>query len=279
MRGALLILALAAVTLVGWAQTAEDLAGQADAVFQELWATEYTPEAHDALQARLEEAISLYEQALALDEGNVHVLVMLARCYYTLADMFLAEDGDKKAAYIQGQEYGERALRADPAFVQIEEEQGFIEAVRACENLEALYWTYANWARKDEYDKIGAILRGDAPKLEALIMRAAELDEMYLCAGPLRSLGAFWGGLPRLPFGTYRLNLERADSYLAQAVEKCPEYLENLRFRIEFYLDHLGADGEAEAQELLQRILDAPLGDYPLYNSRTKLWAQARLED
>jgi len=279
MRGALLILALAAVTLVGWAQTAEDLAGQADAVFQELWATEYTPEAHDALQARLEEAISLSEQALALDEGNVHVLVMLARCYYTLADMFLAEEGDKKAAYIQGQEYGERALRADPAFVQIEEEQGFIEAVRACENLEALYWTYANWARKDEYDKIGAILRGDAPKLEALIMRAAELDEMYLCAGPLRSLGAFWGGLPRLPFGTYRLNLERADSYLAQAVEKCPEYLENLRFRIEFYLDHLGADGEAEAQELLQRILDAPLGDYPLYNSRTKLWAQARLED
>jgi len=279
MRGALLILALAAVSLVGWAQTAEGLIAQADAIFQELWATEYSPEAHVALQARLQEAISLYEQALALDEANVHVLVMLARCYYTLADMFLAEDGDKKAAYIQGQGYGERALRADPTFVQIEEGQGFVAAVQACENLEAIYWTYANWARKDEYDKVGAILRGDAPKLEALIMRAAELDEMYLCAGPLRALGAFWGGLPRLPFGTYRLNLERANNYLAQAVEKCPEYLENLRFRIEFYLDHLGADGEAEAQALLQQILDAPLGDYPLYNARTKLWAQARLED
>lgn len=276
MRGALLILALAAVSLVGWAQTAEELIAQADAIFQELWTSEYTPETHAALQARLEEAIALYEQALALDGDNVHVLVMLARCYYTLADMFLTEDGDKKAAYIQGQGYGERALRADPTFVQIEDEQGFIEAARACENLEALYWTYANWARKAEYDKVGALLRGDAPKLEALIMRAAELDDMYLCAGPLRALGAFWGGLPRLPFGTYRLNLERAHNYLSQAVERCPEYLENLRFMIEFYLDHIG--DEEQIQSLLQQILAAPLGDYPLYNSRTKLWARARLE-
>ena len=73
MRGALLILALAAVSLVGWAQTAEELIAQADAIFQELWTSEYTPEAHAALQARLEEAIALYEQALALDGDNVRV--------------------------------------------------------------------------------------------------------------------------------------------------------------------------------------------------------------
>jgi len=274
-----MLLVLAAVALVGLtsaAQTLEEIIAHADEIFQEVWTTEYTPENHAALEARLREAIDLYKEALAQDETNVHALIMLSRCYYTLADTFLTKDSDKKDAYIQGQEHGERALRADPGFVEIEKQDGFVAAVQACENLEALYWTYANWARKDEYDKIGAILRGDAPKLEALINRCAELDEMYLCAGPLRSVGAFWGGLPKLPFGRYRQNLDLAYTYLSQAVEKCPEYLENLRFMIEYYLEPKGE--EQEIQTLLQRIVDAPLGDYALDNSLTKIWARKKLE-
>ena len=274
-----MLLVLAAVVLVGLtcaAQTLEEIIARADEIFQEVWTTEYTPENHAALEARLREAIDLYKEALAQDGANVHALTMLARCYYTLADTFLTEDSDKKDAYIQGQEYGERALRADPGFVEVEKQDGFVAAVQACENLEALYWTYANWARKDEYDKIGAILRGDAPKLEALINRCVELDEMYLCAGPLRSVGAFWGGLPKLPFGRYRQNLDLAYTYLSQAVEKCPEYLENLRFMIEYYLEPKGE--EQEIQALLQQIVDAPLGDYALDNSLTKIWARKKLE-
>ncbi|MBC7097638.1 hypothetical protein H5T52_00705 [Candidatus Bipolaricaulota bacterium] len=272
------LLAVVAVGLLGLGslpQSAEDLLGLADGIFQEVWTSEYTQEKHVILESRLREAIALYEEAISKDEANVHALTMLARCYYTLADVFLVEDEEKKAAYVAGQGYGERALRATPGFVEREEEDGFVAAVRACQDVGALYWTYANWARKDEYDKLGAIFRGDAPKLEALILRCAELDRGYLCAGPLRALGAFWGGLPRLPFGTYRQNLDRAHQYLSQAVELCPEYLENLRFMVEFYLEPKGE--EEKAQALLERIVKAPLGDYPLYNSLTKLWAWRRL--
>ena len=69
-------------------------------------------------------------------------------------------------------------------------------------------------------------------------------------------------------------DLEKAEEYLSQAVELCPEYLENLRFMVEYCLDPEGE--EEEAQELVDRILTAPIGDYPLYNSRTKLWARKR---
>jgi len=277
MKVALALAAVAAFCVAPLAQPVEEILDRADDIFQQVWTTEYTRENHAALESRLREAIDLYEEALAQDEANVHALVMLARCYYTLADVFLVEDRAKKDAYVKGQDYGERALRTDPNFVDIEDRDGFVAAVKACKDIEALYWTYGNWARKDEYDKIGAILRGDAPKLEALISRCVELDRTYLCAGPLRALGAFWGGLPRLPFGRWRQNLDRAYQYLSQAVALCPEYLENLRFMIEFYLWPKGEDEQAQA--LLEEIVEAPVGDYPLDNALTKLWAQGELAD
>ncbi len=244
-------------------------------------------------QEELQAGIDAFLAAYKLDPTNKLVLNKLAQCYYTLADAFLTEKAAKIAAYQEGDRYGKESLRADPNFVAVEDKDGFIAAVKQATDVRAVYWTYANWARKDEFDKIGAIFRNDPPKLVALIERALELEPSYLVYGPYRSLGAFWGGLPRMPAGTYRKNLEKARSYLCKVVDDpetcsdcgdCPidpsvnDYFENRLFYVEFYLMEAGKWDRAKA--ILEEVIAADPGDtYLLYNPLSQKRAKALLEE
>ncbi|MCS7241021.1 MAG: tetratricopeptide repeat protein, partial [Candidatus Bipolaricaulota bacterium] len=132
----------------GLGQVAE-LLSQADALFQEVWLSTYSPTAALELRTKLERAIDLYTRALNVDPQNPRILNKLARAYYTLADIFLPER-EKGEFHEKGQVYGERSLRAQAEFVAVERERGFVEAVKTSTDVAALYWTYANWARKVE---------------------------------------------------------------------------------------------------------------------------------
>jgi tetratricopeptide (TPR) repeat protein len=272
MKLGLAILTTVTLSLFGLGQPAADLIAQADAIFQEVWQSEYTQENHVALQTRLQEAIALYEQALEVGGEDAQVLAMLSRCYYMLADIFLPQE-EKARTHIQGQEYGERALRADPEFVEREREQGFVEAARAHTHLEALYWTYANWARKVDLGAqgglLGAVFRGDDKKLRAMMERCLELDPNYLAGGPYRAMGAYWAKHP------LRKDPERARELFQAAREAFPGYLENTYFLVQYYL--VPQKQWEEAARLLEEIIAAPLGDWPLQNSVVKLRAQELL--
>ncbi|MGC9529563.1 MAG: TRAP transporter TatT component family protein [Candidatus Bipolaricaulaceae bacterium] len=271
-------LACLAVTLLlvlpALGQSVQELLAQADALFQEVWTAEYTAANHDALAARLREAIALYEQALAEDEGNVDVLATLSRCSYMLADIFAAQN-ERRDIHEQGQAYGEQALRATPGFADLEQSEGFLAAVQACEHVPALYWTYGNWARKVElggtFGLIGAAIRGDDKKLRAMVERCLELDPDYLAGGAYRAAGAYWA---KHPFGK---DLDRAKALFEQAIAAFPDYLENKYFLAQYYLVPEGK--WTEAAQVLDEIAAAPLGDYALENSIVKLKAQALLEE
>ena len=273
MRTTLAFLLMSILSLGVLAQTSDELVAQADAVFEELWTTEYTSEAHDTLQAKLEQAIALYEQALG-DSEDVEILAMLSRCYYMLADIFVPQD-EKKRAHVVGQEYGERALRATPGFVDREKSDGFVAAVGACESVEALYWTYGNWARKVELGGamglIAAAMRGDDKKLRAMIERCAELGPDYLAGGPARALGAYWAKHP------FHKDFDKARELFQKAMSSFPDYLENTYFYVRYYL--IPNEKWQEAAQALEEILAADLGDYPLQNAVVKLWAQQLLDE
>ncbi len=244
-------------------------------------------------QKELQAGIDAFLAAYKIDPSNKLVLNKLSQCYYTLADAFLTDKDAQLAAYVNGQRYGEESLRADPKFVAVEKKDGFIAAVKQETDIRALYWTYANWARKDEFDKLGAIFRNDPPKLVALIERALEVDPSYLVYGPYRSLGAFWGGLPRMPAGTYRKNLKKAKSYLCKVVDDpeicsdcsdCPvdpsvnDYFENRLFYAEYYLMEAGK--WERAKQVLEEIISADPGDvYVLYNPLCQKRAKKLLEE
>lgn len=258
---------------VGLGQVGE-LMSQADALFQEVWLSAYSPIIAAELRAKLETAIELYTRALNLDPQNTHILNMLARAYYTLADIFLPER-EKQEVHEKGQLYGERSLRAHPEFVAAEREKGFVEAVKTSTDVEALYWTYANWARKVElggaFGIIAAALRGDDKKLSALMSRCLELDRNYLAGGPLR---AYAGYFAKHPFSK---DYEKARELLLEAISNHGDYLENRLFYAQYYL--LPKELWTEARTVLQEILEAPIEPYPLMNSYCQVKAAALLAE
>jgi hypothetical protein len=263
------------------------------------------PEGHDVAvtmseegQAALESAIQVLEASLGvtvlfdhsdeaaymtldIDLGNKPWVNALSQAYYTWGDVFLKDEGAKKSAFIRGQYWGLKSLRLSSVFATEEVQHGFIEAVNQETDVPALFWTYGNWSRKDEYDPLGAIARNDVPKLEALIERVFETEPTYSANGPYRALAAFWGGLPPLPLYKYGQNLPRALSYLCPVLNEpgycepcsdCPiaadvdEYFENRLIFAEYYLMEKGL--WEDAARVLQSILDDEIGDqFMLYNA------------
>ncbi len=264
----------------------------------------------DEGQAALERAIEVLEEALGVgvlfehtNEDAYMALIVewdkkawvnaLSRGYYTLGDVFLKDDEAKKAVFVRGQYWGLKSLRMSSAFATEELQHGFVEAVNQETDAAALFWTYGNWSRKDEYDKVGAVFRNDPPKLEALIERTMEVDPAYAVDAPYRALAAFWSGLPSMPLYEYGQNLPRALSYICPVINEpgyctscgdCPlsddvdAYFENRLIFAQYYLMEMKL--WEEAARVLTDILDDPIGElYPLYNAFCAELAQQLLDE
>jgi len=247
----------------------------------------------DDLDEKSEDAVN----AFSVDPAQKDLVNKLAQCYYTLADAFLGGEPDEEATYLMGKHWGLKSLRMNPEFTRLEEEESFVAAVEAETDVPALYWANANWLRGAEFNKIAAIAAGVPPKSEAMSVRVLELEPTYIVYGPYRSLGAFWGGLPRLPFGTYRKNFEQALSYFCYIVDEpelcaecqdcpdfgpfdpiCNEYFESRLFFVEFYL--LERELWEDAARILESVLAEPIGDmHPLYNAISQEKAQKFLDE
>ena len=259
-------------------------------------------------RADLEAAIGLIEATLgvtasfdAADEDAYTALDVpaeyktwvnrLSQAYYALGDAFLRGEEGAKTAFYKGQQWGLKSLRMSPDFATEETRHGFIDAVALETDVEALYWTYGNWARKDEFDPLGAIARNDPPKLQALIERALEVDETYLVYGSYRALAAFWGGLPPLPLYAYGQKLPRTLSYICPVLNEpvfcedcadCPvdpdpdAYFENRLIFAQYYLMEKGLWGDAA--RVLRSILDDEVGEtHMLYNAFCQVLARELL--
>ena len=261
----------------------------------------------DAGRGALEAAIGALEAAVGvtasfdpLSEGDYTALDIpveqknlankLSQAYYTLGDVFLHGEDGAKRAFEQGQLWGLKSLRMNPAFAQIERSsKSFIDAVKVETDVAALYWTYGNWARKDEFDILGAVIRNDPPKLLALIERALEIDPAYIAYGAYRSLAAYHGSLPAM----LGQNLPRALSYLCPVLTEaaycaecavcpfdpdCNQYFENRLIFAQYYL--MKKSEWTEAARVLQSILDEPVGDlHPLYNAFDQVLARELLAE
>lgn len=231
--------------------------------------------------------------ALEIDLDKKPWVNALSQGYYTWGDVFLIDDEAKKTAFIRGQYWGLKSLRLSSAFATEEVQHGFIEAVHQGTDVPALFWTYGNWSRKDEYDPLGAIARNDLPKLQALIERVFETEPTYSANGPYRALAAFWGGLPPFPLYRYGQNLPRALSYLCPVLNEpeycvacsdCPvaedvdDYFENRLIFAQYYL--MEKKLWEDAARVLQSILEDPIGErFMLYNAYCVERAQVLLDE
>jgi hypothetical protein len=212
------------------------------------------------------------------------LVLKLSQGYFTLGVIFAHGRDEEEAAYRKGKHWGLKSLRMDPDFAAIEKRDGFLDAVRQAKGVPALYWASLNWMSLANFDRLTAVSSGVVKKTIAMLERVLELDETYDCYGAYRVLGSIWGALPWLPVGTYRRDLERARTYLCHVIDDprvcgdlslrpvdpiCSEYLGNRRVFAEFYLMEKGL--WADAAQVLQSIIDAPIGEtYRLYNANAQ---------
>jgi len=247
----------------------------------------------DDLDEKSEEAVNDF----IVDLAQKDLVNKLSQCYYTLADAFLSGEPNERDTYLKGKNWGLKTLRMNPEFTTLEQDDSFIAAVQTESDVTALYWANANWLRASEFNKLEAIFAKVPQQTEAISLRLLELDKTYVCYGSYRSLGAFWGGMPRLPAGTYRKNFNKALSYFCKVVDEpvlcsecvdcpdfgpfdpvCNEYFENRTFFVEFYL--MEKELWEDAARILTSVLAEPIGDkYPLYNAISQEKAQAFLEE
>ena len=300
-KGILMLAAFLALGFLSLAQEVQTPSQTALSLFSESSDVmiPYSFEGRTQLEAAIDEIKSILQVPEDLDDTNEasvmalqitpeqsHLVYKLSQAYYTLGDVFYHEKDGAKEIFTKGQYWGLKGLRNDSDFLAIEGAEGdkdeqFIKAVEEETRIAPLYWTYANWARKDELDIAWAIARNDPPKLLALAERTLEVDETYIAYGPYRSLAAFWGGLTSLPIPVWHQDLPKALYYICPVVDApaccsdcadCPRdpdhaaYFENRLIFAEFYL--MEKREWQAAADVLQSIIDDEAGDtYPLYNA------------
>jgi tetratricopeptide (TPR) repeat protein len=221
-----------------------------------------------AYESRLRESIGFYEQGLVLVpetalQTRSATLNRLARAYFELAQAYIPIGPDQEAAYVAGKDYALASLRLDPAFAALEA-TSLRDALSNANDIEAVFWYGNNFGCYLNYNVIAAIFGGmrDVP---ACYERAQALDETFLGAAPLRSLGCYLAQIPSTLGG----DLQRAGDLLRRAMEIAPNYLENAVSIAQWVLKPMGETAAycSTLRDAMALAVDpAVMGAWPLYN-------------
>ncbi len=236
----------------------------------------------DSYEPDLREAISAYEQALALipeDEvqTRAHVLDRLAQGYFELGFAYLSTDRNaQEEAFRKGKDYALASLRLDPKFVKTEQES-FRAAISGATDVAALFWYGNNLGSYLNFHFMAA-LSGGMNDVRAAFARAIELDESYIGGGPWRALGSFLAKVPSFLGG----DREKAKEAFARAIELGPDFLENYVDAAE-YVYKQGEEWDkfcANLREAITRGRDPKvMAAWPLYNALALKRAESLIND
>jgi len=213
----------------------------------------------------LEAAIRLYEQALAQDPGNRAYLTRLAQFWYEWAVLVPPEEeepGLRKAADFGFQALGLSGLAA----AQGMSDAAFRQLLAAATDAAPILWAAHGWGQLlGTMNPFAAF--GRLPKIRAMYARVIELDPGYHGGSGPQAYGALlanlsdWGIL----FG---VRLADAKAFFEWAIALDPSYLENhVAYAREYAVR---AKDRRLFEDLLQRVLDAPIGDWPFWNRYAK---------
>jgi len=263
------VLFLFALPGAGASGSPPDLLAQAGAAFAE----RFEP-------ARMEEAISYYEEALPIvpAQSEGFVLDRLAQCYYEMTTFSPGNTPDDKDLFEKGKEYGLRSLRLNPDFARLEDED-FVEAVSYITDPGALLWTANNWGALFNYDPLLGMI--DVGKVKALYERGIEIAEAYWGGSFHNALGAMLVTLPSFLGG----DPEAGRAHLERAIEISPDYLENRVVYAQYWgftYDPFGRMSGIRDADLIDQELDfvlsSPIGDWPFWNREAEREAEALIE-
>ncbi len=226
----MLLSGCAARHMAGWEQEAATAEGDAAAVLEQ--ANEAWNQRHD--MAQLEQALGLFEEAVAIEPANLELLIVLARGNYFLADAYLSDDKERQTTvYEKSLSFAERAMAVNPEFKALVEDGEPVEdAIRVLEAqyVGAIYWGSASLGKWGLNKGLATILK-NKERGRKMMERCVELDENYFYGGPHRWFGTFYGKLPAIA----GRDLKKSKSHFDKAIEIAPNYFGTRILQAEYY--------------------------------------------
>lgn len=237
--------------IAGWEQTVQQGTGDLMEILKEAqaaWNNREDPR-------ELERAITLYEQAIAIQPNQLEVLSLLARAYYFLGDGYRRNDPEAQLAlYDKAASYGERAMALHPEFLKKVKEGGEKpeDAVQVLspEYVPAVYWTASaigKWARLKGF----TTLLSQKSRVKKLMEWVTEKNPTYFYGGPYRYWGAFYALSPAFAGG----DLNKSRQNFEKSLEVEPNYFGTKVLMADTYATK--AQDRALYEKLLKEVLDA----------------------
>ena len=240
---------------------------------------------HEGPRARAEpvdEAIALYERALAVEPENLTAHWGLLRALYFRGEFVAGSPEERLAAHARGKDVAEAAFALIPEWP--EDRDGVATAAPLLadrpDGAEVVFWGALAWgAWGDSIDMLTAVRAGVGGKVRMLTELAVAVDPNYADAGGHRILGRLHAVAPKVPFFTGWVDRKLAVEQLRRAVEVAPDNPDNLLFLAEALLEHTD-DAEREARRLLEEaVAVAPRPGAEVEHARTRMQIEERLAE
>ena len=175
-------------------------------------------------QAKLGEALTKYEAALAADPTNRDVAVRITRGWYFHGDAYQSEKADKLADWEKAIAAGKGCLALNEEFTALLAKGDETEATAAraftVEDVPCIYWTASALGKWAKLKGLSTTLKhiGTA---KAYIARVEELDPDYFYRAADRYWGAYWAGIPSFA----GQDLDKSKAHFEKSIEAAPNYL------------------------------------------------------
>ena len=246
----------AAQRQAGWEQTIVPVEGNAAQLLAA--ANTHWMQRHD--MTHLEQAIDLFEQAAAIDQTNLELLITLARANYFLADAYLPDEKDRQTeVYEKSLSYAEKAMALHPEFKALVSEGEKVEdAIRVLpkEYVGAIYWGSASLGKWGLNKGLPTILK-NKERGRKMMERCVTLDETYFYGGPHRWFGSYYAKLPSIA----GRDLDKSKAHFDNALAIEPNYFGTLVLRAEYYA--LNTQDRDLYRQDLEHVLSTPADVIP----------------
>lgn len=238
----------------------------------------------------IDQAISAYRQALALDPSLLTARGRLLRALYFKTQYTTFDKDEKKRLFGEGTALAEETLN------QIRKEAAS-RSGRSMANanpvelapfvkdspgaIDCFLWSAATWGSwAQAYGMVAAVREGLASKIRDLGTAVMEMDPNFAGGGGYRILGRLHHLTPRIPFMTGWVSDKEAIRLLRLAVEADSIYYANRLYLAEALWDQKEQASRQEAVRLLEGIVnDTPRPEFLVEEKATQKRAAELLSD
>jgi tetratricopeptide (TPR) repeat protein len=183
-------------------------------------------------EAKLEEALDAYEEALKLGGSERHVLTRLTRGWYFWGDAFSSDKDVQIERWSRALEYGNQCIALNSAIATARangQKDKDTAALAKEEDVPCLYWTATALGKWGKAKGIANTM-AQLPTVKAYIAKVEELDPSFYHYGPARYWGAFYAALPSFA----GQDLARSATEFEKSVQGAPYYLPTRVLRAEY---------------------------------------------